>query len=154
MLFERPGRIYRVQVRGGRPIEITTVRTRTPNVNWGPDDTIVYDSGGQVLSSSLVGGEPKIVLSSGSVYYDDPFLTKDGRTLLVSNYGEDQITIGVFDYPEGTERGQLELEGRHARYRQSGHLLIEVDGNLFSAPVDLQQVRVFRPASTCGREDA
>ena len=50
--------LHRVPVDGGAPFQITEVQGLLAGASWGPNDTIVYSTGQELLKVSAAGGEP------------------------------------------------------------------------------------------------
>ena len=146
LLLDRPGEVLRVQVRGGKPLPVVAVQASSAGAIWGPDDSVVYESAGVVYSLSLAGGGPRQVLPADSlVYYDEPFLTADWKTLIASVEDASGATVGVFDFPSGDLRGEFAIAGSVPIYVPTGHILYREDASLMAVPVNLDPPELVGP---------
>ncbi len=138
-----PGRIRRVRVDGGTPVDVAPSRyTWWAGMDWGEDDTIVFSQGSLGLSRvPSDGGAPEILTevdgAAGERFHIEPhFLPGESAVLftVVSANGSGRTEVLTLD---GKERKVIEGVGPFARFVESGHLLYPKSGSILVVPFDL-----------------
>ena len=144
------GKMKKVSVSGGAALALCDA-SGTPNgASWGPNDTIVYGTGG--ASSSLYqvsasGGTPQLLsradASKGEVSYRWPEFLPNGKAVLYTagtssgNYDDAQIMVLKLDTGE---RRVLVQGGTSPHYLPTGHLIYARAGTIMARPFDLNRL--------------
>ena len=145
LFMEKSGSILRSPIRGGSPSEVASVAARYAGVNIVSDSEIVYESGREIWIQDLAGGDPELAIQSDStIWYDDPFLTPDKKSLLVRQFRDGQTVsnLGVYDYPSGKFRGETDFQGSLFFYLDTGHLVYQMNESMYASPIDLNKVEL------------
>jgi eukaryotic-like serine/threonine-protein kinase len=141
--FFAGGRLRRVPVDGGAAVDITTVSGFPGGASWGPDDRIVFVSGGrapvQVVNAHGGDAEPLIPFEAGEVSHVNPQLLPDGRTVLFESGG----WIHALDL--GSGRRTALVSGSAPGYAASGHLVLARGTTLLAAPFDASRLELTGP---------
>jgi Tol biopolymer transport system component len=144
--FYATGRLQRVDLIGGAPIEITRAEF-VRGASWGPADTIVYDAagdhGGSIMAVSSAGGDSRPVTTSDSATtggsHRSPWMLPDGRHFLYFVGVANQIRVGSLD---GGESQTVTDATSNAIYT-NGKLLFMREGTLLAQSFDVGRRRVF-----------
>ncbi len=144
------GSLMRVRLDGGRPLEIVpgVGAMRWAGLDWGPDDTVVFSTGGDRpgLAGGLArvaagGGEARLLTSlddeKGERYHLEPHFLPGGKSVLFSVVLETGDQHSEVLSLETRERERLEGVGPYARYLPSGHLVYPSEEALIAVPFDL-----------------
>ena len=137
--FLADGRLKRVSVDGGAPIDVAVVPGALSGVSWGPDDRIVYSYGGksELHAASIGGGSADRVLPGTAASYPD--VLPDGRHVLLGSEGQ----IQIFDWASGRLR-RLDVPGSTPRYA-GGHLILTRGSTLLAARFDPARLTTSGP---------
>jgi serine/threonine-protein kinase len=145
--FGPPGELKKISIGGGAPV--TLCKASNPfGVSWNADGTILFGQPAGILRVLADGGEPKLVIPTGSneLAYG-PEMLPDGETILFSLSaveGEarwDQAQIVVQSLKSGKRKVVLQ-GGSDAHYAPSGHLTYAVGNVLYAVPFDLKKLEV------------
>lgn len=133
--FVARGKMQRVPVAGGSPLEICSVPPTVFGASWGPDGRIVFGGGigSGLMGVAVTGGEPTPLtspdLGKGEVLHGYPDTLPDGRTVL--------FTVGT---GQGSRLARLSVEtgewkeilpsGANPRYLHGDHLVFSEEGRL------------------------
>jgi len=141
--FFAGGKIKKVSILGGAPIDICNVYAGGPGGSWTPDDTIWF-SGNWIsgfLEVSAEGGEPVRVTTPdrerGEIGHWWPDFLPDGKTALFTVFtDEGSHQIAALDRKTGA--WEHLFPGMQARYVSSGHIVYYRSG--------IYQVIAFDPS--------
>ena len=139
--------ILRVPLDGGTPLALLPdgVLVNPSMLNWGDDGTIVFRAGSPtrgLFRIAETGGQPELLLESGTVHYF-PRLLPGGSGMLLTD--RRTLSISVFDLAADTVR-EIIPEGVDATYVDTGHIVYaHPSGGLFAAPFDLNVLDVTGP---------
>jgi serine/threonine protein kinase len=138
-----PGRIRRIGIDGGAPIDVAPARyTWWAGMDWGREDTLVFSEGPRGLSRVLLGGgEPEnltvVVADSGELMHVEPrFLPRYDELLFTVVLSNNEVRSEVLNLTT-KERTVLEGVGPFARFVETGHLLYPRAGSILVTPFDL-----------------
>jgi serine/threonine-protein kinase len=135
------GKLYRISVEGGTPIEVCHVGQVVPGACWTEDDTILYtdspDSG--LLRVPASGGTPQRLTipaaAEGEIGHGWPSPLPDGRSIVFTVTSDEGATVAVLSLDSGEWR-LLEPGLGGARYAPSGHLIFARHEGLMAVPFD------------------
>ncbi|HUF25169.1 MAG TPA: protein kinase [Vicinamibacterales bacterium] len=144
--FNAAGKLRKVPVAGGAPVDITTGATPFGGV-WLPDNGIVFAgvSGQGLMRVSADGGsaEPFTKWESGETAHRWPSLLPDGSVIYSAGTGGAWSNARIMVQPPGGgPRQALSVTGSAPRYVASGHLVYAQGGRMFAVPFDLKSHRV------------
>ena len=146
--FSQGGRLRKVSVSGGAPIEIVDVGSPPLGLTWTTDDSIVFSRGPQgIWSVPASGGTPTkiITVDSKTQIALGPQVLPGGDDVLftLASAGENGRTTGwdnasiVVESLSSHRRQTLLSGGFDAKYVTSGHLIYARQGTVFAVPFDL-----------------
>ena len=135
------GKLFKIAVEGGTPVEICHVGQVVPGASWGPDDSIIFtdspDSG--LLRVPAGGGTPETLttpdFASGELGHGWPQWLPDGESVLFSISTVQGPRIAALSLRTGEWR-TLEQGIGGARYLSSGHLVYALSGGLAAQAFD------------------
>jgi serine/threonine-protein kinase len=135
------GKLFKIAVEGGTPLEICHVGQVVPGAGWSPDDTIIFatspDSG--LFRVPSAGGTPEPLTTPASADGEQghawPQLLPDGESLLFTVSTVKGSSIAVLSLRTGQWR-TLEKGMGGARYLPSGHLIFARFEGLVAVPFD------------------
>lgn len=142
--------LWKVPADGGSPVELLKTTWGNSSSSWSHRGTIAYDNLSEGPGLSLTpdsGGEPVVVLASGSVTgefnYALPRFLPDGETLLftVKKGGRLDGSIAALSTSTGV-RTMLVEDAMDARYVPTGHLLYARLGRIWAVPFDLVSLTI------------
>ena len=147
--FATTGRLQRVEIAGGLPVEICPLPGDSGNISagtWASDGTVLYSTLGSdprvVFRVPLTGGKPVAVThldaGHGELAHVQPSFLPDGRHFLyyAGSQGEPLgLYVGSLD---STDRVQVHERGSRARYA-AGHLFFTRDNELVAQPFNLER---------------
>src|SRR5262249_39708542 len=141
--FWHEGKIKKVQIAGGIPVEICDAEIPF-GAMWAADDTILFGAGsGGIYRVPAAGGKPELIVRDPGGVAHGPQLLPGGRAVLFTiaqeNGGWDDARIVVQSLETG-HRDVLITGGTDARYLETGHLLYVSGGTLLAAPFDLRSL--------------
>ena len=141
--FFAGGKIKKVSVLGGAPIDICNVYAEGPGGSWAPDDTIWFSGNwaSGFFAVSADGGEPVRVTTPdrerGEIGHWWPDFLPDGKSALFTVFtNEGSHRIAALDLDTGTWKHLF--PGMQARYVPSGHIVYYASG--------IYQVVAFDPS--------
>lgn len=149
LAFAVPGKLLRVSVTGGAPIEIGTA-SDSRGISWVNDATLVVSPGyvEPLYAVSLHDGSTKKIteldMSRHERSHRSPFRLPDGNSVLYlcqfvgQQYDEGEIRI--LNLADGTSK-TVHRGGASPRYTSTGHLLFVRDKSVFAVPLDLAKQR-------------
>ena len=135
------GKLQKIAVEGGTPLEICHVGQAVPGASWGEDDTIVFsDSVDSGLSRvSAAGGRPELLTTpayaDGETGHSWPRLLPGGEHLLFTLSTVKGTEIAALTLRTGEWR-TLQKGMGGARYLPSGHLVYARFEGLVAVPFD------------------
>jgi Tol biopolymer transport system component len=127
------GRLERVDVAGGAPIEIVKAAF-VRGASWGPGGTIAYDASNndaRISTVNVADGTVRAVVSGGSAR--SPWILPDGRHLLYYNRKDLKVHVVGLDGAGDT----AVVEATTAAIYANGQLLFMREDTLLSQPFDL-----------------
>lgn len=137
-----PGRIRRVRVEGGTPVDIVRSRyTWWAGMDWGPDDAIVFSQGSLGLSRVAVDrGKAEILTevdgAAGERFHIEPHFLPGGSTVLFTVVFENGDLRTEALNLATKERSVVEGVGPFARFVETGHLLYPKADSILVVPFD------------------
>jgi len=147
--FFAEGKLKRVGLSGQPPVDIAEVPVFSHGATWAPDDTIIFaPTGTSTLMRVLArGGEPDAIsrLDSqrGEVGHRWPEILPDRNVVLFTAWtgSIEEALVAAIDLDTGERRNLV--EGTHARYASTGHLVYaSADGTLLAVPFDSGRLEV------------
>jgi Tol biopolymer transport system component/predicted Ser/Thr protein kinase len=142
--------LRKVPVSGGSPVPVTAVSMpgEVVSATWGADDTIVFQTTGDLWRVPSAGGQPERLnaLAAGELSTQFPIFLPGARGVLFSGSlsgGAPAIKVRNFRTNEQTS---LLPRGAYASYAASGHIIYAQSGILMAAPFDLERLEVTGPA--------
>jgi len=147
--FFAGGKLKKVSLSGGMPIDIADVPGAALGASWGANDTIVYSEGDRgLMRIPASGGSPELVRRfDPNLWVATPDVIPGSSALLVTVRTLRGPHVGVVHLPSG----ELELfdalgEAAGAHYSSAGYLLFGQGGALRAAPFDVGSLRVTGPS--------
>jgi eukaryotic-like serine/threonine-protein kinase len=148
--FFAGGKIKKVSLAGGDPLNVTDASIDTPGAGWGPGNTIVFSNGWNAPLTSVSsdgGGTPKVIstvdTAAGELGHWWPQVLPGETSILFTVWmaasGLNDSKIAVLDVATGRHR--IVMPGASARYLASGHLLYYQAGAYAVVPFDLTAMR-------------
>ena len=143
--------LKKVSITGGPPMMLTPVDGPPRGATWGPDRTIIFATdapatGLQQVSDS--GGEPTVLTTAnreqGEGDHRFPEFLPSGRAVLftiTATGGLDNFHIAVLDLATGKYKRLI--QGSHAHYVPTGHLVYGVGGTLRAVRFDVDRLEVI-----------
>ena len=146
------GKLKKVPIAGGPPVEICDTPGYTFGATWGPNDTIFFArSGAGLWSVPANGGEPQPVTTlepeDKEIDYRWPHVLPDGKTVLATDWSggaDSDARVVAISVETGDVRTLVE-GGTDARYALPGHLVFRRAGSLVAAPFDLENLETLGP---------
>ena len=154
--FKQAGKLRKVALGGGDPVEICDLPENTPGLAWGPGNVILFSPAWTNVGLwrvSANGGPPEELTkpdrARGESGHFWPDVLPDGRAALFTIFGGKGLVdsrVGVLDLD--TRRYEALFEGAAPRYLHSGHILYYRGGVYRIVPFDLARRRVSGPETT------
>ncbi len=147
--FFAEGKLKRVGLSGQPPVDIAEVPVFPHGATWAPDDSIIFaPTGTSTLMRVLArGGEPDAISTldsqRGEVGHRWPEVLPGRNAVLFTAWtgSIEEAIVAAIDLDTG-ERRDL-VEGTHARYASTGHLVYaSADGTLLAVPFDPGRLEV------------
>ncbi len=146
--FTANGKLQRVPVGGGAPLDIASVGP-VYGVAWGPDDLIIFGNGipSGLVQVSLTGGAPRPLTipdpGGGQIAHGHPEFLPDGTTVLFAIGTKDGSRIARLSLDTG-DWVDLGLSGSEPRYLSPGYIAFTQNGNLRLVSFDLDTLEMGR----------
>lgn len=117
--FFTQGRLQRISVSGGMPVDITTITGSTRGGSWGGDNQIVFSNLGSLMQVPAAGGEIRQIteLGPGETTHRHPYYIADGEAVIFQVGGG---SIWVHDFR--SDQRHFLIGGSKPQYSQ-GRLL-------------------------------
>jgi eukaryotic-like serine/threonine-protein kinase len=135
-------KLKKVPVTGGSSITLCEGNSAHGSA-WGPDDTILFSGGKNLLRVPASGGAPEPVSTvdtkAGETAHSHPQFLPDGQVLFSIAAGG-TWKAALLDLRNKTHRVIGPAAGAKARYVPSGHLAYVRAGTLFAMPFDLKRM--------------
>jgi protein kinase-like protein/WD40 repeat protein len=154
--FKQGGKLRKLALAGGDPVDICDLAPHTPHADWGSGDVILFSPAWTAVGLwrvSAGGGQPVELTrpdrGRGEAGHVDPYVLPDGRGALFTifggkGYGDSKV--GVLDLE--TRRYEALFEGAVPIYLHSGHILYYKAGAYHAVPFDAARRRVTGPETT------
>ncbi|MBK5254451.1 MAG: PD40 domain-containing protein [Vicinamibacteria bacterium] len=147
LVFFARGRVFRIDLPDGIPVEVGSVMADPVGADWGEDGRIVYTPNWSdaLWTRSEQEGEPheftKLNRAAGEVSHRLPCFLPGGAGVLftiksASDQTMDEASIAIADAATGAHRILLK-GGSRPRYLNDGHLVFARAGRLYAVPFDL-----------------
>jgi serine/threonine-protein kinase len=137
--------LFKVPINGGPALPLAN----GGQGHWAENDSIVFNSGGQIHIVPSSGGESTVLLANDTVNVRWPYLLPGGRGVLFQNGGS-ATTASVLLLDRQT--GQLKVvapAGNQPRYVKTGHVVFgHGEQALMAIPFDLETLEVTGNQST------
>ena len=140
--------LKKVSVLGGPPVTILDLGRRLFGASWGPDDTIVFATGGEgLLRVPAVGGEPEALTTvdpeqTETAHLWPEFLPNGKAVLFTAWSGSDESSRIAMVSLETKEVTYLLPGGSHPRYAPTGHIVYAVGGSLRAVGFDAERLEL------------
>jgi len=140
--FFADGKLQKIAVEGGTPLEICHVGQVVPGACWEPDDWIYFTASPNhgLFRVPAGGGTPERLTSPDFAHEETghgwPHMLPDGDSLLFTISSVDGTHIAVLSLQTGQWR-TIEKGMGGARYLSSGHLLFARSEGLAAVPFDI-----------------
>ena len=154
--FKQAGKVRKIALDGGDPVDICDLPENTPNLAWGPGDAILFSPAWAnvgLWQVSASGGQPEELTkpdrAKGESGHFWPDFLPDGRAALFTIFGGKGLVdswVGLLDLD--TRRYEALFEGAAPRYLHSGHVLFYKRGVYRIVPFDGARRRVSGPEAT------
>jgi eukaryotic-like serine/threonine-protein kinase len=148
LAFVANGKLKKIQVSGGPPIELANVQNYTGGT-WLADGIVVFtpDWRGGMYRVPASGGKPELLMRPEPGKEQDwqwsPEALPSGDILFTRKTGEGsgESSVAVFSPKTGKLTTLIE-QGSNAHYSPSGHLLYISHGTVLAVPFDEKQLKV------------
>ena len=153
--FLADGRLKKVAVAGGDPLNLCDLEGNSPGHRWVLDDTILFtptwvESG--LHRVSVMGGDPEPVSelqrAAGELGHWWPHVLPGEKNALFTIWPEgsglNEAKVAVLNLDSGQH--EILFDGADARYLSSGHVLYFHAGNWLVVPFDLEALAVTGPS--------
>ena len=154
--FKQAGKIRKIALDGGDPVDICDLPQNTPDAAWGPGDVILFSPAWTNVGLWRVnaGGGPPVELTrpdraKGESGHFWPDFLPDARAVLFTIWGGKGLVdskVGLLDLE--TRRYEVLFEGAAPSYLDSGHILYYKGGAYRAVPFDAVRRRVTGPETT------
>jgi serine/threonine-protein kinase len=140
------GKLFKIAVEGGTPLEICHVGQVVPGASWGPDDTIIFSNSPAtgLLRVPAAGGTLERLTTpayaDGEMGHGWPQLLPDGESVLFTISNVKGSSIAVLSLRTGEWR-TLEKAMGGARFLPPGHLVFARFEGLVAVPFDPVETR-------------
>ena len=125
-------KLKKIAVSGGAPIALCDI-TNFTGANWNMDNTIVFGAGDQgIMRVSADGGTAEALIEAKGARYFNPEILPDGKSVIFArgDAGPQKIYVQSLNSKEPKEL----IEGNDPGYLPSGHLVYQLDTDLFAVP--------------------
>lgn len=151
--------IFKVPVKGGRPVSLVRLKTVFVNqgLSWSDAGWIHYaenvgqDGSGGLFRVRAAGGAPEQLLTKPGGSIGWPQVIEGGRFVVfgfapagIPSWDDAQIML--LDTATGDTRALIDATGASARVSASGHLVFVQEGRVMAAPLDRTRMMVTGPA--------
>jgi len=137
-------KLKKIAINGGVPVALCDVQ-QFLGASWGEDNTIVYaqDPGG-VMRISGNGGTSESLIKAKSGVFDGPQILPDGESVLYAAYANPQNPTSARIMVQGGKPGEPKelFAGYGARYLPTGHIVYELQDNIYAIPFNLARLEV------------
>jgi len=134
--------LKKVSLSGGLTQMLCKVNYRG-GASWGPDDTIVFSSADSpgLMRVSASGGEPQPLTNAenGLEKHVWPEFLPDGKAVLFT-IGDASANLQVAVLSLETKNIRPLINGTHARFAPSGHLIFARESSLWAVPFDSEHL--------------
>jgi serine/threonine-protein kinase len=154
--LKQAGKLRKIALDGGDPVDICDLPQNTPDAAWGPGDVILFSPAWTNVGLWRVnagGGEPVELTrpdrGKGESGHFWPDFLPDGRAVLFTIWGGKGLVdskVGLLDLE--TRRYEVLFEGASPSYLDSGHILYYKGGAYRAVPFDGVRRRVTGPETT------
>ena len=154
--FKQAGKIRKIALDGGDPVDICDLPENTPGLAWGPGGVILFSPAWTNVGLwrvSASGGQPEELTkpdrARGESGHFEPDFLPDGRAALFTIFGGKGLVdsrVGLLDLD--TRRYKALFEGAAPLYLHSGHILYYRGGVYRTLPFDHARRRVTGPEAT------
>ena len=154
--FKQAGKVRKIALDGGDPVDICDLPENTPGLAWGPGSVILFSPAWTNVGLwrvSASGGQPEELTkpdrAKGESGHFWPDFLPDGRAALFTIFGGKGLVdskVGLLDLD--TRRYEALFEGAAPRYLHSGHILFYKRGVYRIVPFDGARRRVSGPEAT------
>ena len=146
--FWAQGRLKKIQIDGGPPVDLCEVPSRPIGASWGSNNNIVFAAWEGIHEISADGGEPRTLttLAEGEYSHRLPQILPGGEAVLFTARkqmfgGWEKAHIDAYSFVTG-ERKTLIENGADARYSPTGHLVFARMATLMAVPFDLERLEI------------
>jgi hypothetical protein len=154
--FKQAGKVRKIALDGGDPVDICDLPENTPGLAWGPGGEILFSPAWTNVGLWRVnasGGQPEELTkpdrAKGESGHFGPDFLPDGRAALFTIFGGKGLVdskVGLFDLD--TRRYEALFEGAAPLYLHSGHIFYYRAGVYRIVPFDRARRRVSGPEAT------
>ena len=154
--FKQAGKVRKIALDGGDPVDICDLPENTPGLAWGPGGVILFSPAWTNVGLwrvSASGGPPEELTkpdrAKGESGHFWPDFLPDGRAALFTIFGGKGLVdsrVGLLDLETG--RYETLFEGAAPLYLHSGHILYYRGGVYRIVPFDGARRRVGGPEAT------
>ena len=137
--WNREGRIEKIDINGGTPVEIGRAPLNPIGISWGADDIVLFSQSDGIYSVSANGGTPeRIIEARDGEQLGRPTFLPSGRAILFTaapfgQWDNGEIVVASLDAPEDRT---VVWNGSAASYAPTGHLMYTLGNDLFAIAFD------------------
>jgi serine/threonine-protein kinase len=139
------GKLFKIALEGGTPLEICQIGQAVPGASWGKDDMILFSASPNsgLLRVPAAGGQPEILtipaIEKGELSHAWPRHLPDGKSVLFTLRNSGETSVALLSLRTGEWRALVRGIGG-AKYLPPGYLVFALFEGLAVAPFDLARL--------------
>jgi serine/threonine-protein kinase len=144
--FHADRRLKKVPLAGGPAVVICDLPDLFLGASWGSDNNIVFSAEDPAAVSSVpaAGGVPRQIMKQepDEAALRWPVVLPGAGAIVITSFQAEGSAPRVLAYSLDTGERRILVEGTHARYAETGHLLFSRDTTIWAAPFDVARLEV------------